>query len=67
MTLVYFYALAGPVLQEGDPQHAAALAPDLPAADVTALVPAPTLLDRRAFFLSRATSWIGRDRISVIS
>lgn len=38
--------LAGPAPQGGDPQHAAALAPDLLVAGVTALVPAPTPPDR---------------------
>lgn len=37
---------AGPAPQGGDPQHAAALAPDLLVAGVTALVPAPTPPDR---------------------
>lgn len=39
--------LVGPAPPGDGPQHAAALAPDLLVAGVTALVPAPTLPDRR--------------------
>lgn len=50
-TYLLIYLFAGPAPQGGDRQHAAALAPDLPVAGVTALVPAPTPLDRRVFIL----------------
>lgn len=46
-TLLPFCVPLGPVLQGGGPQCAAALAPDLQVAGVTALVPAQTPPDRR--------------------
>lgn len=50
-TYLLIYVFAGPAPQGGDRQHAAALAPDLPVVGVTALVPAPTPLDRWVFVL----------------